>query len=97
MRSLNLVSEMDRATLSIASPISIAKSLGVNPQNLKNPFVIPIEKNPIERLPIDYLKLSISSFKKGRISKGKLAEYLEVNLDDLDSFLDNQEIPLLRL
>lgn len=91
MRSLNLISEIDRATLSIASPMSIARSLGVNPQNHKNPFAIPIEKNPIDRLPKDYLKLALSLFKKGRISKGKLAEYLEVDLDDVDSFLDSKE------
>lgn len=97
LRSLNLIGDMDRATLSIASPVSIAKSLGVNPENPKNPFVIPIEKNPIERLPKDYLKLAIFLFKKDRISKGKLAEYLEVDLDDVDSFLDSQKSPSIEV
>jgi len=87
VKSLGLISEIERAELSIASPVSIAKSLGVVPENPANPFIVPAEEHPLESIPRNYLNLAVSLFKENRISKGKLAEYIGGDLDDVDNLL----------
>lgn len=87
MKSLGLISETKRAELSIVSPVSIAKSLGVGPEDPENPFIVPVEEHPLESIPRNYLNLAVSLFKENRISKGKLAEYIGGDLDDVDNLL----------
>lgn len=88
MKSLGLISEMERAELSIVSPVSIAKSLGIGPEDLDNPFIVPTEEHALESIPRNYLNLAVSLFKESRISKGKLAEYIGSDLDEVDCLLD---------
>lgn len=87
VKSLGLISEIERAELSIASPVSIAESLGAGTEDPENPFIVPTEKHPLERISREYLNLAVSLFKDGKISKGKLAEYIDGDLNDVDNLL----------
>ncbi|MDO8885825.1 ImmA/IrrE family metallo-endopeptidase [Candidatus Oleimmundimicrobium sp.] len=86
--SLGLVSDMEREKLRIASSVSIAEELGVKRDDQNNPFVPSIEDNIFTRFPHRYTVLAVTLFKRGLISRGKLAEYLEIDRDRLTECLD---------